>query len=216
MAPSGNHKLAWLLLSLLACRGPSNDSSVVKMPVGSSPQRGPSTAWVTVIEFADYGCEFCRGEEAVLANVRSAYGADLRIVFKNFPQSDAAEAAAIAAECAHEQGQAQFWHMHDLLLQSGLDPNAIAADASQVSNLDLNKWQMCLNSPAPATTVANDAAVGKSVGINRTPTLIVNGELVVGSTSESDLSARIDRERAKAEASGVSCINYYDQVVLGE
>jgi hypothetical protein len=61
------------------------DQSIVKVPVGDSPQRGPDDARVTVVEFADFECSFCRAEQPVLTDIEAIYGGDLRLVFKYFP-----------------------------------------------------------------------------------------------------------------------------------
>lgn len=90
--------------------------SLVKVPIGSSPIRGPVNAWVTMVEFGDFECPFCGEEEPVVEALLRAFPNDLRLVFKNFPLTSIhpyAEGAAIAAECAGEQGD--FWPMHDIL-----------------------------------------------------------------------------------------------------
>ncbi len=99
----------------LACGGsaPAPTAARVRVPVGDSPQRGPGDAWVTIVEFADFECPYCRVEEPVLQAITAAYGSDVRVVFKHFPLGFHPDAwpAAIAAECARAQGR--FWEMHD-------------------------------------------------------------------------------------------------------
>ena len=92
----------------------------MRVPIGDSPQRGPADAWVTIVEFADFQCPFCAREAPVLEDALAPYGADVRLVFKHFPLASIhpyAQHAALAAECAGEQGM--FWQMHDLLLAAG-------------------------------------------------------------------------------------------------
>ena len=99
-----------LLAASLACGQSSNTGSRLKVPVGDSPQRGPSDAWVTVVEFADFECPFCRSAQPALTGIEAVYAGDLRLVFKHFPLTSIhphARAAAVAAECAGEQGK--FW-----------------------------------------------------------------------------------------------------------
>jgi protein-disulfide isomerase len=207
---------AGLLVALVACGQSSTAGSRLKVPIGDSPHRGPTDAWVTVVEFSDFECPFCRSEQPVLTNIEVTYGADVRLVFKHFPLPSIhphAEAAAVAAECAREQGK--FWEMHDLLFTSALDDATLLDDAEQVPGLDVAAWQACLNAPEAADRVAADLALGTSLGIEATPTFVVNGVPVVGAVSESELRAVIDRARAEAVASGIPRAEYYDRVVLG-
>lgn len=206
-----------LLAALVACgQSSSTAGSRLKVPVGDSPQRGPSDAWVTVVEFADFECPFCRKEEQVVADVESFYAGDLRVVFKHFPLTSLhphAQAAAVAAECADQQWK--FWEMHDLLFQTALDDATLLADAEQVPGLDVTAWQACVGSTAPSSAISTDVALANSVGIDATPTFVVNGVVVVGAVPEGDLRAVIDRARAQAVASGIPRAEYYDKAVLG-
>jgi protein-disulfide isomerase len=205
-----------LLAAVVACGRASSAGPLLAVPVGDSPQRGPGDAWVTLVEFADFECPFCRSEQPVLADVEALYGADLRVVFKNFPLAGIhprAQAAAVAAECAHEQGK--FWELHDLLFTTALDDATLLADAARVPGLDLAAWQACLTAPAAAERVAADVALGTGLGIDGTPTLVVNGVPVVGAVPEADLRAAIDHARDEAVASGLPRGDYYDEAVLG-
>ena len=201
-----------LAAALVACGGLSR--SILKVPVGDSPQRGPTDAWVTVVEFSDFECSFCRSEQRVLADIEASYRADLRVVFKYFPLTSihpGAQAAAIAAECAGEQGK--FWEMHDLLFTT-VDVTLLAV-AQQVTGLDVPAWQACLAAPGAASRVAEDVALARSLGIDSTPTFVINGAVVVGAVPESDLRSVIETARTAAVASGISRADYYDKAVLG-
>jgi protein-disulfide isomerase len=169
-----------------------------------------------VVEFADFECPFCRSEEAVVEGIESIYGGDLRLVFKHFPRTSIhphAQAAAIAASCAGNQGK--FWEMHDLLFKGAIDDAALLSDAGQVG-LDVAAWQGCIGTPDPASRIAEDVALATSLGINGTPTFVVNGVEIVGAVPESDLRTTIDHARAVAVASGIPRADYYDKAVLGK
>jgi protein-disulfide isomerase len=205
-----------LLAALLACGQSSTRNSLLKVPVADSPQRGPSDAWVTVVEFADFECSFCRSEKSVVEDIESVYSGDLRLVFKHFPLTSIhprAQAAAIAASCAGDQGK--FWEMHDLLFKGALDDAALLAYTEQVSGLDVAAWQACIATPDPANRVAEDVALATSLGIGGTPTFVVNGVEVVGAVPEGELRSAIDHARAVAVASGIPRADYYDKAVLG-
>jgi protein-disulfide isomerase len=91
------------------------ESAVPQVPVGTSPVRGPADAWITIVEFSDFQCPYCATVQTTLATVLLEYGADVRVVFKNYPLAmhSHARTTAIAAECAHAQGR--FWQFHDLV-----------------------------------------------------------------------------------------------------
>jgi protein-disulfide isomerase len=196
----------------------TDDAPVIQVPIGTSPVRGPADAWVTLVEFGDFECPFCGEEEPVVEALLAMYPADLRLVWKNFPLTSIhpyAQGAAIAAECADEQSL--FWPMHDVLYanQSALTPTDLANYAGGVQGLDVTSWQACLTAPAPAQVIANDEALGGTVGVGGTPTFFVNGEAVVGAVPQATLQGVIEAKRAEAEASGVPRAQYYDTVILG-
>ena len=93
------------------------------------------------------------------------------------------------------------------------DDATLLADA--VPGLDVTAWQVCITAPEAATRVAADVALGTSLGIDATPTFVVNGEPVVGAVPEGDLRALVDRARAEAIATGIPRADYYDEAVLG-
>ena len=77
---------------------------------------GPATAPVTLVEYGDYECPFCRAAHASVEQVRQAMGNDLRFVFRHFPLSQIHPHAYQAAEAAEAAGaQGRFWEMHHLL-----------------------------------------------------------------------------------------------------
>jgi protein-disulfide isomerase len=196
----------------------TDDAPVTKVPIGTSPVRGPGDAWVTLVEFGDFECPFCGEEEPVVEALLAMYPADLRLVWKNFPLTTIhpyAQGAAIAAECADEQGL--FWPMHDLLYanQNALTSTDLTNYAGQVQGLDVATWQACLSTAPPAQGVSDDVALGTMVGVGGTPTFFVNGEAVVGAVPQATLQGVIETKRAEAEASGVPRAQYYDTVILG-
>ncbi len=226
-----NLTAAGLLAALLACGQSSTPSRQLNVPLADSPQRGPGDAWVTVVEFADFECPFCRSEEPIVEDIESIYGGDLRLVFKNFPLTSIhphAQAAAVAANCAGMQGK--FWEIHDLLFKGALDDATLLADAERVA-LDVAAWQACIATPDPANRIADDVALATSLGINGTPTFVVNGMEVVGAVPERDLRAAIDHARDLAvarasrgpttttrqcsESSGTSAVTCLPPLVIG-
>ncbi|HLK36961.1 MAG TPA: DsbA family protein [Polyangiaceae bacterium] len=193
-------------------------SALLKVPIGTSPVRGPADAWVTLVEFGDFECPACGWEEPILRNLLQEYPKDLRLVFKNFPLTDIhpwAEGAALAAGCALPQGG--FWQMHDLLFanQTALDAESLVIYAN-TAGLDVGAWRRCMVSSPPAQVVAADLALGTSLEVDATPTFVLNGVRIVGTLSQSRFEYLINQAGTAAAATGVSRSRYYDQVVLGQ
>lgn len=103
------------------------------VPVGTAPVRGAAAAWVTIVEFSDFQCPFCRNAEPTIEAVLTNHPADVRLAYKEYPLTQLHEnalPAALAADCAGQQGQ--FWPMHDLLIQGALDEGALVGYANQL------------------------------------------------------------------------------------
>jgi protein-disulfide isomerase len=193
---------------------------VAKVPVGDSPVSGPADAWVTIVEFSDFQCPYCRAAQPTLATVLPEFGPDVRHVFKHYPLSGHAYAlpSAVAAVCAHQQGR--FWEFHDRLFASpsslfGSGFEGALADIAVQSGLDVAAWQACRLVEASTAAVGRDSLQGRGAGVAGTPTFVVNGAIFVGARPAADFRAAIETARARARASGVPAAEYYDKVVLG-
>ncbi len=213
-----------VVVLLAACGGGSTSSSsgFMRVQLLDSPQRGPDDAWVTIVEFADFQCPYCGAAEPTVEEVLTKYGPDVRLVYKHFPLPQHANArpAANAAECARAQGpgpDGHFWQMHDLLFQNqaSLGPTDLAGYAAQIPGLDPAQWQLCFDAQTYDARVAADARLGASVGVDATPTFVLNGEPLVGAQPLPTFEAKVEAARARAMASGIPRAEYYDRVVLG-
>jgi protein-disulfide isomerase len=214
-------------LLLAACGSPSGAGAApgpIQVELGDSPQRGPSDAWVTVVEFSDFECPFCGAEEPALRQLLHDLPADVRLVYKHFPLYPSphphSRDAAVAAECARLQGAGPdglFWAMHDVLFadQASLDPAGLRGAAEQIAGLDVSSWSACLARPEPLARVLADQALGASAGVRATPTLAINGERLEGAVGHSALRSRVDAALALARASGIARADYYQKAVLG-
>ena len=162
------------------------------------PSSGPASAPITVVEFSDYQCPFCARVVPTLTKLRATYGDKIRIVFKDFPLPNHAEApkAAEAARCAGEQGK--YWEMHDRMFenQRALGVPALKQAAAGLK-LDTAKFDQCLDSGKFAALVSADMKQGESLGVQSTPTVYVNGRPVVGAQPFEFFQMVIDEELAK-------------------
>jgi len=144
--------------------------------VTDSPVRGPKTAPVTIVEFADFQSPLAAEALHTVQQVLAQYPDQVRLVFKHFPLAihPNARTAALAAEAAGEQGK--FWEMHDLLFQNStaLGPDDLRALATRLG-LDVARFEKDLGSPELAARVDRDVAEAARVGVIGAPTFFVNG-----------------------------------------
>lgn len=146
---------------------------------------GPADALVTIVEFGDYRCRYCREAEPHLAAIRRNYGERIALVFRHFPLAteSVSYSAARAAECAAEQGA--FWDYHEQLLSTREwltgDPSvAFARLGVEVGVGDQAVFEACLKLTAPVPAVTADFEAVEELGIVGTPAFLVNGQLLMG------------------------------------
>ena len=167
------------------------------------PVKGPATAAVTVVEFSDFQCPYCGRALPAVREVESAFPKDVRLVWKHLPlpMHPNAVPAALAAEAARAQGgAAKFWAMHDKLFanQQALSPAAYQQYARELG-LDLARFEKDMADPRLRARVQDDAQLAQQLGVNGTPTFLVNGETVVGSAA---LRPAVERALQSAKAAG--------------
>lgn len=205
----------FLLLSLVAviavaATGVGNgEGTPVRMTLDALEQsRGSADAPVTVVEFTDYQCPFCRRFQAeTWPAIERNYVATgkVRFVVRDLPlriHSDARPAAE-AAHCAGEQGR--FWPMHAALLARDmkLDPASLLAKA-QGLGLDPARFKQCVTSNKYEAAIERNAAQADALGVRGTPSFIIGrvsqgvleGERVSGALPYGDFAAFIDRYRS--------------------
>jgi protein-disulfide isomerase len=141
---------------------------------------GPADAPVVVTEFSDFQCPFCRRMHEMLTTAAAAHPGQVAVVYRHYPLAMHRQAmpAAIAAECAAEQGR--FTAMHDILFeqQDSLGVTSWWAFATKAGVPDSARFTRCLASPAPRAVIARDTAAGNAVHVTGTPTLIINDHKV--------------------------------------
>lgn len=177
---------------------PFPDLPAVDVSADDDPRKGSPDAPVTIIEFSDFQCPYCKKNVPVLKQLEEEYGDKISIVFRDFPLPfhDKAQKAAEAAECAHEQGK--FWEYHDRLFsaQNKLAVDDLKAAAADLG-LDTDKFNKCLDSGKYADEVKKDQEDGQKVGVTGTPAAFINGKLVNGARPIDNFKAIIDAELAK-------------------
>jgi protein-disulfide isomerase len=143
---------------------------------------GSADAPVTLVEYGDYECPYCRGAFRDVHEMLDRLPGKIRFVFRNFPLQQVhphAEQAAEAAEAAGAQGK--FWDMYEQLLQpyARLDTDALI-DYAQRIGLDIPRFRADITDRRYARKIDTDVQEGLRNGVNQTPKFYVNGQRVDG------------------------------------
>ena len=143
------------------------------------PSLGPDDAPVTIVEFSDYRCGYCRKAESTLEQLLERYPSEVRLVSRHFPLNPVSRGAAEAAACANEQGR--FWEFHRKLFASGgkVDAENLRQYASE-TELNLDAFQACVDEHRFQADIEADLAEGREAGVTGTPAFFVNGIAVKG------------------------------------
>ncbi len=148
----------------------------VDVGADDDPFMGPQDAPVTLVEFSDFQCPYCRRVQSVLKRLMTAYHGQLKLVFRDFPLRQIhpeAQKAAEAAQCANDQGQ--FWQYHDrLFAATELGVEHLKQYAVELG-LDAEGFNACLDSEKYRQEVQDDIDDARAVGVNATPSFFVNG-----------------------------------------
>jgi protein-disulfide isomerase len=159
---------------------------------------------VTIVEFADFQCPYCRRMAPVLREVLQKYPRDVRLVYRQLPLIDLHPNSLHAAEaslCALEQGK--FWEMHDAMFadQDALDVDGLKRTAAQVQ-LRAQPFADCLASDRTLAVIRADTKAATDLGVNGTPGLFINGRFVSGAVSYEEMAATIEDELRRAQSQG--------------
>jgi protein-disulfide isomerase len=169
--------------------------------VANAPRRGPAAAPVTIVEFSDFQCPYCRRAEATLVEVLSRYAGQISLVHKDMPLDQIhpeAQPAAEAARCAGEQDK--FWPYRDALLGLPGLGRAAYEQTAQSLQLDAAKFRACLDSHKYLAQVQADADEAAALGVESTPTFIINGTILEGAQPAAAFAKLIDAALAARKA----------------
>lgn len=167
---------------------------VSELDDGVSPVKGATNAVVTIVEFSDFECPFCKQVQSVLKQIVESYGRTVRLVFKHLPLEGHRNSlpAARAAYCAAEQDR--FWQFHDAVFAAGnLSPPVFEQIASDLG-LGLPKFQECVASERSRAAVIKDIEAARLLRIESTPSFVVNGKVIKGALSLAEFQRIIEQE----------------------
>ena len=170
----------------------------IQVSADDDPFIGPENAPVEIIQFAEFQCPYCGKAGESVDKVMKEYEGKVKMVFRDFPLSfhDRAIPAAVAANCAGEQGK--YWEMHDKMManQRALDDAQLSTYAKELS-LDEEKWNTCRKDPAQEAEVRKDMEDGAAAGVSGTPAFFINGLMLSGALPFEQFKEIIDRELEK-------------------
>lgn len=190
-------------------QGLPSPSAKVEVSIDDDPVLGEDDAEVTIIEFSDYQCPFCRKFwQDTFTQLKTDYidTGKAKFVYRDYPLNfhPMAVPAAEAANCAREKGgDKAYYEMHDKMFeeQNILDGGTVQSTV-QFTKEDLKKWakdigyniDSCLDSGKYTKEVQDDFADGGSAGVQGTPAFFINGRLLSGAQPYAAFKQAIDAE----------------------
>jgi protein-disulfide isomerase len=192
-------------------------SDLDKLKTEYQPSFGTPGAPVVLVEFSDFECPFCREEAKMLRqNLLAAYPKEVRFYYMNFPLESLhpwATAAAMMGRCIYHQNATAFWDYHDWIFekQEEITPENLKDKVLEFATgkgIDAAQLSKCIDSGAAEEEVDKTKAEGKTLEVNSTPTLFVNGRRMVGAIQWADLKRVIDYEveyQTTAKNAGEDC-----------
>lgn len=180
------------------------EKEMAEIVEGGAASKGEENAPITIVEFSEYQCPFCkRYVDETYVQIWEEYGDQIYYVFHDYPLAfhPHAQKAAEAARCAGDQGK--YWEMHDLLFNERdkwAEKEEIGADLRNYATrlgLDKNRLEECLSSAKYTQAIKDDFALGEKIGVSGTPTFFINGQKIVGAQPFTTFKAIIDAELKK-------------------
>ena len=168
------------------------------IPVENAYAIGPADAPITIVEFSDYQCPFCRRwHDEVYEPLLAAYPGQIRLVYRHLPLTSIhpdAMSAAEAAMCAGEQDA--YWPFHEKLFSSESLGNTTYLQYARDLKLNMGTFEACLNDHTYQQAIQEDSDFAVNLAIRSTPTFFINGLALVGAQPLEVFQDVIDKELA--------------------
>jgi protein-disulfide isomerase len=192
----------------------------VPVPPGT-PIRGANTALVTIVEFGDFECPFCRRSSATMQQLIAERPGQVRVVWRHNPLAfhpNARVAAQASLEAYTQGGDAMFWRMHDILYEEetyGLSELGVRLAARRVG-LDMSRFDIAMDSGRHQAAVQRDQDLAAQLAVSGTPAFFVNGREVRGAQPIESFRTIVDEEIRYAQSlvnAGVRPENVYTTLI---
>ncbi len=186
----------------LSIRVEDNISFTDDLPTITTPtvtiadqQIGSASAKVTIVEFGDFQCPTCDSVDTALFELLQIYPDDLRLVWKDMPNTSThSEAlnAALAARCAAKQDSTAFFPYHDYLFANQSKIGAsLYSEIATTLKLNTKSFTNCLTNQDTLPLVERTYEEGLALNISVTPTIFINGTRFTGNLTKADINAAI-------------------------
>ena len=190
-----------------------------KLKTDLEPSFGAPGAKVVIVMFSDFECPLCKEEaKSLRANIPKDFPNDVRVYFKNYPLEAIhpwAKPAALAGRCVFRMNPVAFWQYHDWIYdhQGDINPGNLKAKVLEFAaqnKLDAGQLEKCLDTGAAEAAVDRDIAEGRSLEIDATPTMFVNGRRLVGQLQweqslKQIINFELDYQKTTADAGEKCC-----------
>jgi len=181
-----------------------DDKTVWKVPVGTSPSKGPAHALVTLVMFSEFECPFCKRVNATLEALETKYSAELRIVFKNNPlpfHKRAEPAAQLAMEAYRRKGNKGFWAAYDKLFENQTELEDVHLETyARELGLNPTRAMTAVRLGKHRSGIEADQDLASELSATGTPQFFINGRRLRGAQPQEKFEALIDEEIAHAKA----------------
>ena len=182
---------------------------IVKVDAGKLPLLGKGSAKVTIVEFSDFQCPFCKSffdDTSKQINDKYIKTGNVKFAYRQFPLTTIhpnAQISAEASECAQEQNK--FWEYHDVLFQNQATWSTLSTEdvlpsltklAEQIG-LNTDQFGTCLNNHKYTDAVNADQKAGVAAQVNGTPAFFINGYRLTGAQPFSEFQKIIEQELKK-------------------
>lgn len=175
-------------------------SKIENIDLTGAPALGPDEAPVTIIEFGDFECPYCKEwHDNILPNILQHYGEQVRFLYLDYPLTDIHSQAFLAAEAAHCAGdQGAYWSYHDALFeQQEKLANELYAPLAFELGLDVDIFQDCLEEGNHAPQVRQSMLTARDLAFTGTPAFVVNDQVLIGAQPFETFQQIISEELGK-------------------
>jgi protein-disulfide isomerase len=180
--------------------GEPDDTTIYKVPIEGRPAKGPDTALVTIVEFADYHCPYCSEVKGDIEYLLERYPKDVRLVYVQRPLGSLHPKARDASKAAIAMGmQGKFWEAHDKLFLRRLDSMAQFEALAEELDIDVEKFRADYDSDEVAQRLDEDQKLAEQYNINGTPAFFINGRYLSGAQSYAVLEGVVKERLAEAK-----------------